>query len=366
MFSEISGAGFDLKDSKIFQVSTHTHNAMPALAGYAKFKQIGHRDFVSIAPGKSYIFPELEGPGCITTIWMTFIGRYLELLMRRRVPAQKKLWLKIFFDDLPAPSVCSPVADFFGSGTTHYCHFTSLLAGMSSGGYYANFLMPFAKKARVEIENRGDKMVPLFFGAITYAKMMGNHTGLPVQELPEIPGYFYARYRAQEFRNSPDISGSKIPNQPYLILEENDAGQYLGLTLTLSPISQLSRFQPPYFLFPYLEGNLKVYVDDEEPVKEPFVEKPVGALRGPQSVEYTGVEDYFHSGWYYVKGAFAGPLFGCPVKSVLSGKVSQYRFHPLDGFRWKKKIIITLTHGEFDNVDCQMESVAYYYKQKIS
>jgi len=53
------------------------------------------------------------------------------------------------------------------------------------------------------------------------------------------------------------------------------------------------------------------------------------------------------------------------VRILLSGKVSQYRFHPLDGFRWKNKIIITLTHGEFDNVDCRMESGAYYYKKRI-
>ncbi len=341
-------------DAKILQATTHSHNPMPALAGYEKFHKIGHKDFVSIPPGKSFAFPGLSGPGCITTIWMTFIGSYLELLRRKNIPAQKKLWIKIYFDDQAEPAVCSPVADFFGSGTTRYRHFTSLLVGMSSGGYYAYFPMPFAQKARVEIENRGDKTIPLFFGAVTYAQL---------KEPLAAPGYFHAQYRAREFRDSPQISGSKVPNQPFVILQENGAGQYLGVTLTFNPLSLIQRFTPPYFLFPYLEGNLKVYVDDEEPGKEPFLEKPVGAPRGPQSVEYTGVEDYFHSGWYYVTGPFAGPLFGCPVREILSGKVSSYRFHPLDGFRWQKKILITLTHGEFDQVDCKLESVAYYYRK---
>ncbi len=50
---------------------------------------------------------------------------------------------------------------------------------------------------------------------------------------------------------------------------------------------------------------------------------------------------------------------------VESHRVSSYRFHPLDGFRWQEEILITLTHGEFDQVNCKMESVAYYYKKSV-
>ena len=340
---------------KTFQLSTHSHRPMPSLAGYERFKNIGHRDFVSIKPGGSFSFPQIEGPGIITALWLTFVGRYGEIFFRRKVPAQKKLWLKIYFDQMKEPAVNSPLADFFGQGTERYVHFTSLLVGMSSGGYYAYFPMPFYESARVEIENRSQNLIPLFYSAITYLKL---------EHLPSDLGYFYARYRQQEFLNSPDISGSRVPNQPYVILEEKDQGHYLGTTLTISPTHWLkSRFKPPYFLFPYLEGNLKVYIDDEEPAKESFIEKPPGAPLGEQSLEYTGVEDYFNSGWYYVKGSFAGPLFGCPYRSLLSGVVSQYRFHIFDRISWKKKILITLTHGEFDQIDCKMESVAYYYKK---
>ena len=56
-------------------------------------------------------------------------------------------------------------------------------------------------------------------------------------------------------------------------------------------------------------------------------------------------------------------MHGCPVRSLWSGEVAQYRFHDADAFAWEKEIQVTLTHGEFDQVDCAMESVAYYYKQ---
>ncbi len=141
----------------------------------------------------------------------------------------------------------------------------------------------------------------------------------------------------------------------------------MGLSLAISPVGLLrSRLRPPYLLFPYLEGNLKVYVDDEVAGTGPaVVEKPIGAPRGPQSIEWTGVEDYFLAGWYYKKGPFAAPYHGCPVRSLLTGVVSQYRFHEHDPYPWERRVRVTLTHGEFDQVDCRMESLAFYYKAPV-
>ena len=51
------------------------------------------------------------------------------------------------------------------------------------------------------------------------------------------------------------------------------------------------------------------------------------------------------------------------VRSLWSGEVAQYRFYDVDALTWEKEIQVTLTHGEFDQVDCAMESVAYYYKK---
>jgi len=137
------------------------------------------------------------------------------------------------------------------------------------------------------------------------------------------------------------------------------------MTLAFYPNHPIkSRYKKPFFAFPYLEGNLKVYVDDEVRDQGPaMIEKAVGTPKGPQSIECTGVEDYFLSGWYYITGPFAALYHGCPVRSLWSGVVSQYRFHESDPYPWKDRIRMTMTHGEFDNVDCKMESLAFYYKK---
>ena len=339
---------------KARQVTTHTHDAMP-MEALNPFKKIGHWDFKTIRPNSTWEFPEMKGPGCVTALWITVAGRLHEAIFRYRIPAHRYLWINVYYDGSDKPAIRAPIGHFFGNGTSRYVHFSSKFVGMTSGGYYCFLPMPFAKSCRVVMENRHkSKTIPLFYGAVTY------------HETPELEpdiGYLHTQYRADTYLNSPDIDGARIPNNPHVILEESGAGNYVGTTLTIYPTSFLSRFKSPYFLFPYLEGNLKVYVDDEVREKGPdFIEKPVGAPHGTQSIECTGVEDYFLSGWYYIKGPYSALWHGCPIKSYITGVVSQYRFHEADPYPWNKRILMTMTHGEFDHVDCRMESLAYYYK----
>jgi hypothetical protein len=156
-----------------------------------------------------------------------------------------------------------------------------------------------------------------------------------------------------------------VPDNPHLILEEDSGpGHFAGTTLTIYPNHPIkSRFKGPYFLFPYLEGNLKVYVDDEVGKPGPdVIEKPVGSPYGAECIECTGVEDYFLSGFYYITGPFSALYHGCPVRSKLTGAVNQYRFHEADPYPWNDRIRMSVTHGEFDQVDCRMESLAFYYR----
>jgi hypothetical protein len=52
---------------------------------------------------------------------------------------------------------------------------------------------------------------------------------------------------------------------------------------------------------------------------------------------------------------------------LLSGskpmRLSKYRFHP-EGIPFKRSIHITVHHGEFDEVESNFSSVAYWYQQK--
>ena len=117
--------------------------------------------------------------------------------------------------------------------------------------------------------------------------------------------------------------------------------------------------------FAYLEGNTKIWVDGET----------------EQSLEYTGIEAYYQSGWYYVKTRnravteFSADYHGLTVKSLnrmgmlgnllgaglLKTRVSQYRFHP-EGIPFHQNVHITVHHGEFDEIASNFSSVAYWYQ----
>jgi D-arabinan exo alpha-(1,3)/(1,5)-arabinofuranosidase (non-reducing end) len=345
------------KGLKARQVTTHTHDSVP-VKPYKQFKDVGHWDFKKIRAGESWEFPMMEGPGCVTSIWMTVAGRLIEAVRRTKVPAHKYLWINVYYDGCEKPAISAPMGHFFGNGTTKYVHFDSKFVGMTSGGYYSFFPMPFEKFCRVVMENRHTKKnIPFFFGAIGYVQM---------PKLDPDTAFLHAQYQTSDFVGSKDVKGDQVPNNPHVILDENSGpGHFAGTTLTFYPNHPIkSRFKGPYFAFPYLEGNLKVYIDDEVRKQDPeVITKPVGSSPGSQSIECTGVEDYFLSGFYYITGPFSSLYHGCPVRSQLTGVVSQYRFHEADPYPWNDRVRITITHGEFDHVDCKMESLAFYYKK---
>ena len=199
------------------------------------------------------------------------------------------------------------------------------------------------------LDNRNEKLwIPTFYGAVTYLQY-------PDAEPLERQCYFHAAYREE----TPTRRG-----MPYLILdtasmgEADRPGHYVGVVLNTEGANHRSGF---YFL----EGNTKIWVDGE-------VE---------QSLEYTGLEDYYQGAWYYVKDSrrgrteFCAPYHGLTVKSLsrfgLLGstllakwqrrRLSQYRFHP-EGIPFRKSIRVTVHHGEFDEVAANFSSVAYWYQ----
>ena len=57
----------------------------------------------------------------------------------------KMLILRIYWDGEGYPSVECPIGDFFGIGHCEYKHYMSKYIGMSSGGFYCYFPMPFKR-----------------------------------------------------------------------------------------------------------------------------------------------------------------------------------------------------------------------------
>ncbi|MHA1270922.1 MAG: glycoside hydrolase family 172 protein [Candidatus Helarchaeota archaeon] len=360
------------KNHKSYQVSTHGHDRLVADYGHLKkFHEQGikHRDHVSIGPGETFTFPKIIGPGKINNIWMTAMpmlksekGKpmkepksllaiikkpkiFRRILKFHKFPyLLKNVYIRIYFDGNKNPSVDAPLGVFFGSGFGEYKHFMSRYIGMTSGGYICQFHMPFKKDARVEIVNTlEDRGVLLFFGAVTYMRYES-------EEFLKNQGYFHAKYNFEE----PTQEG-----KPYTILSvPKGKGHFIGLVLNTRSLKKKNGFLN-------LEGNMEIYVDGES----------------TPSLEYTGTEDVFQGAWYYIKpgtrdqSEFCAPYHGLTIKSLnkwdtimnyllqphIHCKSSQYRFFP-EGIPFIKDFKCIIHHGEFDEIPCDYNSVAYWYQ----
>jgi Protein of unknown function (DUF2961) len=151
-----------------------------------------NQDYWVIPAGEEIVLADIEGPGCLTHIWMTqfcrrligpglidpSLGSYvapvfeihnaLGLNWEEPDPFYyRKALLKIYWDDQEHPSVLAPLGDFFCIGHSIPGNFAALPITVSAkpeerhrfGGSAAlncYFPMPFQKKARVALENQND------------------------------------------------------------------------------------------------------------------------------------------------------------------------------------------------------------------
>jgi hypothetical protein len=116
-----------LKDAKMIQVSSYDTTG-------------GNNDRINIHAGETAEIMNVEGPGMISRIWITIDSRDPDYLRR--------ITLRMYWDEEAEPSVEVPVGDFFGNAF-EYKHYTSRFLGMSSGGYYCYFPMPFNNSAKL-------------------------------------------------------------------------------------------------------------------------------------------------------------------------------------------------------------------------
>ena len=158
-----------------------------------------NQDYWEIPAKESIVLGEVEGPGCITHIWMTSSCRkvkapsILDPVMNASAapvmeihPALGVIWddydpfyyrkalIKITWDDQDTPSVLAPLGDFFCIGNCYPGNFSSLPFNVSlkpeeAGRYGAPcsvscyFPMPFNKKAKIEIVNENELPFILYF-----------------------------------------------------------------------------------------------------------------------------------------------------------------------------------------------------------
>ncbi len=275
----------------------------------------GNDDFVSIEAGASAVLADIRGAGCVSRIWVTIASPDLYIL-RRCV-------IRMYWDGEDQPSVEAPIGDFFGVGFSEYRDFAALPLGMTSGGFYCYFPMPFSKSARIEVENQSARKIHAFYYHIT-------HHRFDKLEKDAETGRFHARWRHEK----------TMPGSNFTLLEAEGAGHYVGCNLNMQGVKPLS--------FWFLEGDEMIYVDGEQ---------------HPPAYHGTGTEDYFNSGWYFRTGTFSAPFHGLTLKDTLRSRISAYRFHIEDPIPFKKSIRVTIEHGGVNDAPgSDYSSTAYWYQ----
>ena len=290
----------------------------PDALGWTK-KRSTDETTVNVASGKRADLFLAEGAGCIDDFALTVRGADA-LSLRQAV-------IRMFWDGEKSPSVEAPLLDFFGNGFREE-DYSSLPFGEQAGRFYCRFPMPFARRARIVVEN----------GSANPLKLRVAVSCRELESLRRNVGRFHAKWRRAMTEE----------RKLYLILRANGRGKFVGCGMTVQGIP---RIQTAWNTtgFRYLEGDELIWVDGETEA----------SYRG------TGTEDYFNCGWYFRTGPVAQPLHGAPVKDASTFGTGLYRFQIPDYVTYRKDILVEIEHGGVP-VCCnypgaEYSSVAYFY-----
>ena len=323
---------------KMRQISSQGRQEPPALMARAIGDAPGKS--VKLGPGEVYTVAEIEGAGTILRIWMTTMQPMPGLLHNFNL----FLVLRFYWEGEERPSAEVPFGCFFGVPWGKYTHYIAEPLSCTSGGYNCQFPMPFSRSCRIDVVNQAPVPCMAFFFQVQY---------LELDEQPS-PLRFHALWR----RESPTREGI-----PYRVLEATGAGHFAGMHLWmqksgrwLDPPLMLRRIRetgsPVSAIFPeaagmgMLEGWESIYVDGE----------------ATPSIAGTGNEDYFNSGFYFSKGPYSTPHWGCTVRSYLTSRCAAYRFHVADSIPFQQSIVVDMDHGYANQVETDYSSVAYWYQ----
>jgi hypothetical protein len=321
---------FILKDSLTARISSYDRSG-------------GNHDWVDIAPGETKVLAEIPGAGVIRRFYMAPLAADR---MRYR-----KVVLRMFWDGEKDPSVEVPLGDFFGSGLGTLRYFKSLVVNVNPGNQgwdfdgMVNYLpMPFAKGARITVENDGKVPGFLLWYHIDYEQYPGG-------ALPDNVGRLHAQWRRSIHPPIPPgaVRNSTLGNNAaknttgednFVILEAEGQGSYVGLFLIVDNV------QGGW----YGEGDDMIFVD---------------GAKWPPTYPGTGHEEIFNSGCC-PDTEFWGPYTGFYLienyKGDFGGKNLMYRFYVNDPVRFKKSIRVTVEHGHANNYDNDYTSTAFWYQ----
>jgi hypothetical protein len=291
---------------------------------------------ISIKPGETVEIADIRGAGAIQHLWMTAAHPRFAIL-------------RIYWDDQKRPSVEVPYGDFFCNGWGVYGQLSSLPVCLNPGsGMNCWWEMPFRKRCRMTLENRGAAETHLYY-QIDYT----------LTEVPEDCAYFHAQFR----RANPQPYG-----EVYTILDGvRGWGQYVGTSMCWG-VNNTGWWG---------EGEIKFYLD--------------GDRRFP-TICGTGTEDYFLGSYNFDPGTSNRCTFGDtrgeasryqPFTTPYSGmhqvirpdgvyqsqtRFGMYRWHIPDPIRFERELRVTIqalgwrSGGRYLPLQDDIASVAYWYQ----
>lgn len=300
----------------------------------------GTNDFIKIANGEKRDILNVSGAGIINHIWITMAPDPGAL-------SRNDVIVRMYWDKKEYPSVQSPIGPFFGQGWNEAYDYNAMPLSASpvqGRGMVCYFMMPFAKGARIEIENQSGRNIDAFYYYVDYTA---------VTKLPANSGRFHSWYNRRvkgasqrEGENEWNIFGSAGNNlsgaDNYVIADVKGKGHFVGVNYYVhSPTTMW-----------YGEGDDMIYID--------------GAAQ--PTLHGTGTEDYFNTAWC-PKSVFSNPYYGYPrVNNDIGwlGRTHLYRFHITDPLFFNTAFKFTIEHGHNNVLTLDLASVAYWYQNEAS
>jgi hypothetical protein len=167
----------------------------------------------------------------------------------------RSVWMEVFYDGLPEPSISVPLPDFFAQVHGRVVPFDSALVSVHEGrGFNAYMPMPFRRHIRVEVTNSSARQIELYYQA-----------DLTLEDVPPRSGYLHATFR----RENPTALKRDFVIESGL----RGPGRYLGGCVGIRLLGPADW---------YGEGEVKVYLDGDDRVP---------------TICGTGLEDYVGSAW---------------------------------------------------------------------
>jgi hypothetical protein len=268
-----------------------------------------------LAPGERVVLADIDGPGIVRHIWMTFPPA--------RPERMRALLLEVFYDGADEPSVSVPCLDFFGLPHGRPVAFDSALTAAQEGrGFNSYIPMPFDRSVRIELVNGAPRPVILYYQV--------DYTLQP--DLPDDLGRLHVTFR----RENPTVL-----RRDFVIADDlRGPGRFLGCNVGVRVIDHAAW---------YGEGEVKIYRDGDEALP---------------TICGTGLEDYVGSAWGM--GAHSAPYGGAPLM-VGSGSgpnpdfVGFYRWHVPDPVMFERSLRVTIQQiGAMFFLDGQEQDLEAY------